>query len=193
MACPPYQQTHRQTASKNLKLGLTPWTIPKSARDRTFVSLSGRHASAQVGHSSQAQAPGDFPNALPACREEIAILRPDRCEVRDSPPRREERQEIPRSRSSIINHAIDAAHSLLLPFPSRSWRLRGDRINWLNRLRVRCPKTADPALGDFSKALPAGREEAAEKAALAQSGSNRTSTCRWLSITENPATAAERI
>ncbi len=78
--------------------------IAKSARDRTFVPSSGRHASAQVGHSSQAQ-----------------------------------------------------------------------------------------ALGDFSKALPAGREEAAEEAPLAQSESNRTSTCRWLSITENPPTATEKI
>ncbi len=46
----------------------------------------------------------------------IAIIRLGWCEVGDSPPRREDRQEIRRSRSSIINQAIDAVHSLLLPF-----------------------------------------------------------------------------
>ncbi|MGO9469238.1 MAG: hypothetical protein ACLQIB_39800 [Isosphaeraceae bacterium] len=49
------------------------------------------------------------------------------------------------------------------------------------------------ALGDFSLALATGRQEAAGETPLAQYGSSRTSTCRWLSSTENPATAAEKI
>ncbi|MGO9462553.1 MAG: alpha/beta fold hydrolase [Isosphaeraceae bacterium] len=112
-------------ASRNEPIRLNRLRVkcPKTA-EPSSVPSSGRHASAQVGHSPQAQALGDFSKALPAGREEIAIIRPNWCEVRNSPPRREDRQEIRRSRSSIINHAIDAVYSLRLPFPSRSWRVR---------------------------------------------------------------------
>ncbi len=46
--------------------------MPESARDWCVVSVSGRRASTQVWHPSQAQAIGDFSEALPAGREEAA-------------------------------------------------------------------------------------------------------------------------
>jgi len=46
--------------------------MPESGRDRSFVPLAGRQASAQVGHPSQAQVLSDSSKTLPAGREETA-------------------------------------------------------------------------------------------------------------------------
>ncbi len=46
--------------------------MSESRRDRTFVTLSGREASAHVGHPLQAQARRDLSESLPTGRKEAA-------------------------------------------------------------------------------------------------------------------------
>ncbi len=112
--------------------GITP-PIAKSARDRTFVPSSDRRASAQVRRPSQAQALGDFSKALPAGRQEAA----DEAALAQSL-----QSEIHRQGAQSAKRYGDPAHQLLtmrlMPYihcssPSRSSRLRGDKVNQLNR------------------------------------------------------------